>query len=226
MKKISLLIVFIFTLIAQVFLGCSKNNPNDPTIIPGDSQYSLIGIWIQNGDIEYSFNNDGTFVRKSMGVNDFKGTWTVVDNETINISCLYVWNAGAWVLQGTASTEQMSYLIIDNGNTLLEDVWKRTAGTSGIVGTWIKQSSSWTNGVLEEPGPLSYIFGSTTNYTYLKNSTPFEEGTGSYVLSGSNLIMNRGSGFETNIFFELGTGHMVIGGPSTSCLLDLKFIKQ
>ena len=173
--------------------GSSLTEGNVPSAMVGTwySDYYLTRVTITS-DAEYSYTYDE--------VNEFKGGLDVdEEGSTIHFAETYWWEDGAWDYWDDHSHVRANYVLAPSGYLFTDafgmdmEVYKRTAGTSGLVGTWVYEWKEWYDYSCSEDDPVIYrktvlTLKSGSTYTRKKYSKGVEvdSESGTYTYGDTN----------------------------------------
>jgi hypothetical protein len=134
--------------------GSSMTGGNVPASMVGTwySDYSLTRVTITE-DAEFSYTYDGD--------NMFKGGLDVdEETSTIHFAENYEWLDGEWDYWDDCDHVRVNYVLASSGYLFTDafevsmEVYKRTAGSSGLVGTWEYEWKKWYDYSCSEEDPV------------------------------------------------------------------------
>jgi hypothetical protein len=131
-----------------------------------------------------SYMADQTCYNTTNGVYYLNGTWSST-SYSLTYHTLNTWAGTGWVT-AVPSRDEMHYYCLagsDNQYMIVNDLYHRTAGDSGIVGRWQFEMGFWTNGNLDYGQNKEFVFTSGNTYTNYDDGVKISSGV--YIMLAS-----------------------------------------
>ncbi len=243
MKKIFIVLIIFFS-ISVFFINCAKdrNNPLDPKannyVASSTTTSDIVGTWDNNSYKEtlLIFNSDLTYLVKTNNINFEKGNYKVADNCFFKY-ITHKWNNGTWNAVSNPTNLKIYYYIY-NKDKLFLGIYKRTSGSTGIVGTWNNEVKYWTG---SESSPTwqtvtenIYYFTATSNNFTMKTNGAVEitMGYNLYDYSANPLMRKEQiwggvfTNWSTNNVYILDNDYMIETSSKSETLDSQAYIRQ
>ena len=213
--------------------GSSLTGGNVPSGMVGTwySDYNLTRVTITS-DAEYSYTYDG--------VNEFKGGLDVDEvGSTIHFAENYEWLDGEWEYWDDHDHVRANYVLAPSGYFFTDafgmdmEVYKRSAGSSGLVGTWEYEWKSWFDYSCSEEDPVIHrktVLTLNSDGTYIRKKyskgVEVDSETGNYTygdINPSELYLSESADIDKAWVID---GDYLVLGPRYWDQHELALVKE